>query len=308
MALSVWQAFREGNGRVSRRKRLWLGLYALNLLFAAVIIYPFRTLVSRLAKTDLANDFISGFQFDAFIDFWNRNTYEFHALGYLALGLGGLYLLMHVFLSGGIVATLADDRRLTSRRFFNRCGRFFWRFVRLFLLFLIVLAAIGAAYKFGLQEWIDDHKNNATTGREAILWRALGLGILGLALTLVLIVFDYARIRTVIDGRRSMIRAVWASGLFCLRRMFSTGPLFGLNLLIVGALFAIYLLFENLFSNASNTSMIGLFVVQQVLVLGRIWMKLSFFATQTAYYQSANPLAPIEPDPTDRIIETAGVT
>jgi hypothetical protein len=80
---------------------------------------------------------------------------------------------------------------------------------------------------------------------------------------------------------------------FSVRRFWRTIPLFFLNLLIVLAVFAVYLVVENQFSNATVVSMISLFVIQQLLILSRIWMRLSFFSTQLAYYRSVTEPLPL---------------
>jgi hypothetical protein len=188
------------------------------------------------------------------------------------------------------VAALAVDRRVSLRRFLNDAARYFGRYVRLFVLLVVVAGLAGAGYQFSLAETFEGLRENATTGRTAFLWRALGIVIMAAILAFVLMVFDYAKIRTVLDRRRSMFLAVISGLVFSLWRCWRTVPLFCLNLLIVGVLFAIYLVIEAQFSSATISSIIGLFVAQQVFILSRIWMRLSFFSTQLAYYQSTRRL------------------
>jgi hypothetical protein len=105
-------------------------------------------------------------------------------------------------------------------------------------------------------------------------------------------VFDYAKIKTVVDNRRSMFVVTFSAMWFTFRHFFGTTLLFSMNVLIVGFLFAAYLLVENQFVSATLVSTLGLLVVQQILVLCRIWMRVSFFASQMAFYESARPAAP----------------
>ncbi len=284
--MSPWSAFKRGTERIWLHKRLILWLYLVNLAFAAVLIKPMRSVVEELSKTDLADDFVSGFQIDSFAHYWSHYSPALKSLVFSAVGLGGLYLIASIFLGGGIVAALAVERRVSLRRFFTDAGRYFGRFFRLFVLLIVVFGVLGAGYELLLADTIEDMREAATTGRASFLWKALGVAVVVICGSLALMVFDYAKIRLVADRRRSSFVAVAVALAFSVRRCWRTVPLFGLNVLAVVLLFTLYLLVENLFSNATLASMIGLFFVQQVFILSRIWMKLSFYSTQMAYYQS----------------------
>ena len=302
--MSVIDAFSRGTARIWLHKRLLLWLYALNLLFAAVLVFPFRQVVGELSKTDLADDFVSGFRVDSFLDFWLQHFEPLKALGYAAVGLGVLYLIVSIFLSGGIVAALTLERRVSLRRFLNDSARYFWRYLRLFVLLVVVVGLIVAGYTALVGDFVEDLQESATTDVASFLWRALSVIVVLVLVSLVIMVFDYAKIRTVVDRRRSMFVATVMALAFSVRRFWQTIPLFFLNLLIVCAVFAVYLVVENQFSNATTVSMISLFVIQQVLILSRIWMRLSFFSTQLAYYRSVTeplPLrAPLDVPPSPR--------
>ena len=284
--MSVFGAFAKGTARIWLHKRLILWLYGMNLAFAAVILFPLRKVVQEVSKTDLADGFLTGFPLDVGLEFWSQHRVELKTLAYVAVGLGILYLLVNVYLAGGIVAALAAERRVSLRRFMNDAARYFGRYFRLFILLALVLGLLAVAYKFGLSDTIAKLRKNATTDRASSLWHALVIVLWLAVFAFLLMVFDYAKIRTVVDCRRSMLLAAVASVAFALRRCWRTIPLFALNLVIVGALFAVYLLVESQFSSTTIASMIGLFVVQQLSILSRIWMRLSFFSTQLAYYKS----------------------
>ena len=290
--MSIFGAFARGTARIWIHKRLILWLYLVNLAFAAVLMLPFRKVIGRISRTDLSEGFVTGFPMDAGFEFWHHHSSELKALTFAAVGLGVLYLLFNILLTGGIVAALAVERRVSLRRFVNDATRYFGRYLRLFILLVVIVGAVVAAYNLLLADTIEEFRKNATTDRASFLWRALGVAVVLLFLAPALMVFDYARIRTVVERRRSMFLAVVLAFTFSLRRCWRTVPLFCLNLLIVGILFAVYLFVEDRFSNANVTSMVSLFAVQQVFILCRVWMRLSFFSTQLAYYQSTRKPVP----------------
>ncbi len=283
-------AFAQGVRRIRLHKRILLWLYLVNVAFASVLIFPFRRLLDKISKTDLADEFLEGFSTDAFVDIGLHFGSELKSLGLAAIGLGALYLLLNVFLAGGIVATLTLDHRVSLHRFLAGASRFFSRFLRLFFVFCVTLGAVLAGFKFRIEPYFEDLSEAATTDRDAFLLKALGVVILLFVISLVAMVFDYAKVRTVIDRRRSVIVSAISGLSFSFRRFWRCFRLFYMNLLLVAALTGLFLLAGNQFSNATWGSIIGLFAVQQVFIVCRIGMKLSFFASQLAMYESLSDL------------------
>ena len=294
--MSPWTAFKQGTARIWSHKRLIVWLYLANLLFASVLVLPIRKIVGEISNIDLADEFVSGFQLDLFVDFWAQHSSALKSVALTAVGLGVLYLIINVFLTGGIVASLASAHGVSLRRFFYSASRYFWRYLRLFVLLAVVVGLLLAGYGLWLDELVDNLRRDSTTDVASFLWRAIAVTVMLVFFSLVMMVFDYAKIRTVVDGRRSVFVAACAAFGFSFRRFLRTVSLFYFNLVIVGILFAVYLIVEDRFSNATTASMVSLFVVQQIFILSRIWMRLSFFATQMAFYCAATQ-APPSPSP-----------
>lgn len=284
--VSSLAALGHGIARIGLHRRLLVWLYAVNILFAAVLVYPFRRLVAEISKTDLADAFVAGFDWGSFMDFWRQESARFNSLWYSALVLGLLYVVFNTFLAGGIVATLTAQHRVSFRRFVTGAGSFFGRYVRLFVLQTLALIGVFLAYKFGIVRVTDKLEGIATTDRAAFLWWVAGIAVAVLLGSFVLMVFDYAKVRAVVDRRRGMIRAAAGAFTFAVRRLRRTVTLFWINVFLLAAIFGLYLAVEDRFSNATTASMWGLFAVQQLFVVCRIWMKLSFFASQLVLYQS----------------------
>jgi len=284
--LSPWSAFKQGASKIWFQKKMLLWLYLVNLLFAGAIVYPLRSAMSELSKSDLSEGFVTGFRIDTFLFYWSSYSSTFKSLFAVAVGLGVIFMIFNIFVTGGMVAALSVQRRITLRRFFNDSSRYFWRFCWLFIFMAVGLGLIAMGYDMLLADTIDDLQEAATTDRASFLWQASGVAIMALCCAFVVMVFDYARICMVAQKRRNCFAITISALKFSIKKCWRTIPLFGFNVLIVLFLFVVYLLVENLFSNATLASMIGLFVFQQVFILSRIWMRFSFYSSQMAYYQS----------------------
>ena len=185
----------------------------------------------------------------------------------------------------------------------TRRNRPLWRrFLGLFIVSCVTLGAVAAGYVKWAEPYFEDLAEAATTDRDAFLFKALGIVILLFLVSLLAMVFDYARVRTVIDRRRSMVVSALSGLSFSFRRFWRCFRLFYLNLLLVAALTGLFLLVGNQFNGATWGSVIGLFVVQQVFIVCRIGMKLSFFASQLAMYES---LGQVQSEAPSRLPDTS---
>ena len=50
-----------------------------------------------------------------------------------------VFFVIVLFLTGGILEAYRSGRKLTTREFFEACGSYFWRWVRLLIMMLIVV-------------------------------------------------------------------------------------------------------------------------------------------------------------------------
>jgi hypothetical protein len=201
------------------------------------------------------------------------------------LWLGAGYLVLWLFLSGGIIDRYARSRPTQSHEFFAACGVFFVRFLRLapimafaYLVLFLVLHPLLFEYVYG------ELTREATVERTAFLLRAALYGVFGLALVLVNIVFDYAKVRAVVEDRRSMVGAVVSSFRFARRNVAGVAALYALN----GLLFLILLLAYAVLAPSADSTRAPVWLplaAGQLYLLGRVWVRLVFAASETALFQ-----------------------
>ena len=132
------------------------------------------------------------------------------------LALGAAYLVVQVFLGGGIVALVrAPQADWTVRGLLHGSGFYFGRLLRLALLVLLVDAALFALYA-PLSRWADRQALESVSERTAMVW-TLGRHLaLLLALMAVSMVSGYARTLIVLEERSSAALALLSSAGLCL--------------------------------------------------------------------------------------------
>ena len=196
-----------------------------------------------------------------------------------------VYLLVWTFLSGGIFDRFARQRRTRAHGFFAASGVFFWRFLRLAIV-------AGAAYWFlfsYVHGWLFDDLNTWLTRdlaseRVTFFWRAMLYAAFGVALLAVNLVCDYARIRTVVEDRRSVLGALKAALAFVGRHPGRVLGLYALNGLVFLLLLAVWALVAPGAGGMGLSMWLG-FAGTQLFLLARLVLKLQFMASQTALFQ-----------------------
>ena len=201
-----------------------------------------------------------------------------------AIGLAVIaYLVAWMFLVGGIIDRLARQQRVSSVGFFAACGTYFFRFCRLAVLAgAVYWMLFGVVHAWLLGDLYELATHDVTVERTAFLVRMLLYALFGLVVLPVNLVVDYAKIRTVVEDRRSMVGAILAAIRFVRRRPSATIGLYGINAGVFVAVLAIYAIA----APTVGESLWLAFMVGQAYIVARLFTKLVFYASQTAYFQS----------------------
>lgn len=198
----------------------------------------------------------------------------------------GAYVLVWTFLTGGIIDRFARQRPTRAHGFFAAGGVFFFRFLR-----LAVAAGLAYWFLFGVvHEWLfedvfQDVTRDVNVERTAFLWRAAFYALFGALLVSVNVLFDYTKIRAVVEDRRSMILALVASSRFLVRHGGRVLGLYALNAFVFVTLMAIWALLAPGAGGAGASMWLG-FLLAQMYLLARLFLKLHFIASQTALFQA----------------------
>ena len=196
-------------------------------------------------------------------------------------------VLAWMFVSGGIIDRYARQRPTRTYGFFAAAGTFFVRFLRLGALVGVVywwLFTYVHPWLFG--QVFDTATRNLSVERTAFVWRVALYVAFGLALVFVNLLTDYAKIRIVVEDRRSALGGLSAAWRFVRQHPAQVTALYALNALLFVALVAIWVLAAP-GAGGSGMAMWATFVVTQAYLLIRVLLKLQFMASQIALFQAA---------------------
>ncbi|HUM03917.1 MAG TPA: hypothetical protein VLT90_00555 [Terriglobales bacterium] len=108
-----------------------------------------------------------------------------------------------LFLTGGILEAYRSGRKLTTREFFEACGSYFWRWVRLLILMCIVLIPVMILLS---AVWGQSTSLMASAAQErtGFWWLLGGLTVVGFLLMSIRLWFDMAQVRAVVEEESRM--------------------------------------------------------------------------------------------------------
>lgn len=219
-------------------------LYLVNLLFAALISVPVYFLVGRtLAPSPDTRAFLTSFDVEFISDLVRNNETLFSAVYKVATVSSVLFVLVHTFLIGGVLAALADRRRpLNFTTFFSSCGRYLFPFLRALLPALLVLAVLLLLNRAASSLLTDLFTDRLERAASATSMGTLLIGKTLLFLVLICLLVGaplaFARIRCVIDDDRCMTRGYLKGMALSLTNPLAVLLTFAASLLLVVALYA----------------------------------------------------------------------
>jgi hypothetical protein len=309
--MAVTTAFRDGVRRVNGAPMVLAGMFAVTFLIALPLSLVLRgMLAAHLGPSLAADTAVSGTNYEWWQEFAAQasglgKTFVPSITGFGAVldnlsgildnlplastiaGVTAAWLAAWSFLSGGVIDRLARGRPTRAQGFFAACGVHFWRLLRLGA---FAWLAYGFLFRY-VHGWIftsalGSLTRDVTVERTAFAYRAAAYLLFGALLLACNVVFDYARIRIVVEDRRSAIGGLLAGGRFVRRHAGSALGLYALNAVAFLVLIGIYAVAAP-GAPGGGLSMVAALVAGETYIMARLYLKLLFYASETALFQGA---------------------
>jgi len=203
----------------------------------------------------------------------------------LLIGAAATYLLLWLFLAGGAIDRYARDRATYASSFFAASGVYFFRFLRLAMLMGVVyLWLFGSLHPWMFDTLYPRLTHEVSVERTAALIRFALYALFGALLIGCNVLFDYAKVRAVVEDRRSMLGATTAALRFVSQNAGRVFSLYFLNAVPFLIVLSTYAVVAPSAGGTGWSMWIGV-LLGQVYILARVWVKLAFWASETALFQ-----------------------
>jgi len=309
-AVSAIQAWRMGVRRVARAPAIVIGVWLVTALVSMPLALSLRVeLMNHLGSSLAAESAAQGVNYEWMQEFADQATglgatFRPTIIGFAAvldnlsafmdavsrpvvvIGAAATYIVVWLFVAGGIIDRYARDRTTGAHGFFSASGGFFFRFVRLAIVMAVVYGLL-----FGvLHPWMFDQVyprliRNINVERTAFMIRASLYLVFGLLLAAANVIFDYAKVRAVVEDRRSALGALAAALRFVRRNAAAAIGVYALNVVLFGLTLAVYAVLAPRAGGTGWMMWVG-FAIGQMYVLLRLCVKLIFWASETSLFQS----------------------
>ena len=307
--MTAFRAFRDGIRRVNHAPLVLAGMVLVTLLLALPLSVALRGMLEAHLGSSAAAELAAERAND---EWWEEftaqatglgTTFTPSIIGFAAVleNTGGLldgqplaatitgvtaaWLVIWSFLSGGILDRYARQRPTRSHGFFAACGSHFWRFLRLgAVAWCVSLLLFGT-----IHEWIFDFgytvlTANVTVERTAFAFRVGAYVVFSALLAFFALLFDFARVRIVVEDRRSALGSVLAGYRFLASRPRQVCGLYLLNAAAFLTLMGIYRVVAPGAPGAGLQIWMVL-AVGEAYIIGRHYLKLLVYASETALFQ-----------------------
>ena len=211
---------------------------------------------------------------------------RFFDLPPVVLIFGFLYIILHTFLAGGILSLLKkEDRTFSLKKFFKGAGSYFFRFFLLMLLSWVFFLIIGRAVKGGLDSLLAGMRESSFSEVGPFYWGLVFSAVVFFLFLFIQMVFDYARIKVVLDGSPNILASAAGAFGFVFRHLGSTLGLFYLLFLAQVVFTLFYILIQGIIPQVSFLDVAVAFLFQQVFVFGLIWIRCWLYSSQMELYR-----------------------
>jgi hypothetical protein len=274
---TFWQGLGTTNTKINMVVYLWLVNFVFSLLMAAPI---YSILYKDLSRSLMADQVARGIDLLWLGDILYKHKNLFPSLAGWLLIPGVLFLLLHIFLNGGVLGGIVyGEEKIDLSRFFSFCGRYFSRFFRVFLISLVgYVLVLGGVYQI-LAAPFNLWKRNASSEWGVIISSNLKFLILILLFSIIRMFFDYVKIRLVVEDSQKAIRATMLNLSFLRKRFWRAWALY---LLVGSAVILLGIIYLAVYQNLPKMGFMLLlaFVWQQIYIFSKMWTKVLFFSTE----------------------------
>lgn len=276
-------SFRQLTGSL---RFVWL-IYAITLVLGLLAALPFyNTMLAEDQNSRAFLNLLDGFDYTVYSDFMHRSERALSPLMSVGRWLGVLYIFLSIFFAGGILMLFSPSSQRVSRgEFMAVCSAYIGRYVRLFgVVGLFVLA--GAVIWLVMGVLVGFLLSDAFTERGLFWIGILFFGLFVLSATLILCIGDYAKILMFRHDEQRALRAFGQAGRFVLRNLTRTYGLYWLFIGLGTALFGLYFLLDGLILMQNWFTILLMFIVQQMLIFGRVGIKVWSLGAASNMYDS----------------------
>jgi len=289
--MSVIKSYVHGLAGATRRPKLTALLWLMNFVLALPAFFMFRAAFRGTLGNSLAADgLLKKIDMNVIFEFLTSSGVVLGQVVTAVLVLVVLHVLAYIFAFGGILNALAPETQgqRFGQVFFGGGGRFYGRFFRLVLYsivlwvpVIIIFLAVNAILRLAATNPVREQLAMATMVLRVLVFLFL--------VFFVEMILDYARIKIALTDSGQVFRSLVGAARFVFSRPLKTLLLYYLLGLTGWAAFGVYLALQSTFSKTSAIVVFLGFLIAQVFIASRAWLRVAYQAAQKDFLAASSP-------------------
>ncbi|RKY86287.1 hypothetical protein DRQ09_06290 [candidate division KSB1 bacterium] len=311
--MGVFKAFAKGINSSIRVKKIILFVFIVNLIFGLVLALPlYNTLQNSFGNSLVRNNMMKGFDYQWWSEFQFNNKGFVTSFNPSIIGIGAIlnniqglfygyffrptfspiivlaiiFMIINSFFAGGLLEIYnSEENKYSMRQFFSGCGTYFFRFLRLMIISLILYAVFFIWVRGLLDSLHSTITQNAKTERFVVILRFIEDILMIFFICFINMIFDYAKIRTVVEKGKWMVIETVKSICFIFSHFFKVLGLYYL-IVIMGVIFGVlYWVAHTQIVQNTLWMVLIMIVIQQIYIGIKIWIRFTFFGSEMAFFK-----------------------
>lgn len=270
--MNIIIALKQGCIKLWACKRVVLILYIAIFLMSLCVAYPLKKLLeTTVGHSLMVQNLMKGFDYEFFNDFSNAYGFSWTPIFDQSVVIILLFLLLYVFLSGGIYAVLIKIPQGDYKAvFWGASASYFWRILRLSIFFALLHSAVFAVFALVFYGAV-----NAELQNEGVISTALKI-ILPIYYAVALFFFvwqDYAKYYLLKKQTKWILQAVVSAFKFIKANLIHVYALYFVNMIFWAMLVYINYRMTMLLDIDSTAIILVSFFISQLFVVLRLFLK-----------------------------------
>ena len=283
--MKIREVLKLGINYTRRNKKFLIILWSTNACLAVVLSLPiYSMLIDNLGHSLLSDQLAVEFNYFWFVQFMSLYETTLKQLPLIVYAVVGIYLLVQTLFFGGLVAVFDNVKMNHISDFFYGGVRYWYRFMKVLIISLLF---------FTVAFFIDNLINSLVTEifndtefvfAEFIL-RSLRYLILLFLIGVVTIISDYSKVSMAIDEERNVRKGVVKAIIFIKNHFRIVFTVFVLVSIIGAMAGLVYNIVETYIPRTPFYFLIISFILQQMLIIFRLFTKMIFCSTEVIVYK-----------------------
>lgn len=283
--ISIFSAYLIGIKETFRIKKLVFLLFLIQFFFAYFLTKPFSALLTKtFSNSPFAEEILTRFNYVYFNIMFSEIGKGVSLFGQL-IPILILYILITIFCTAGVYWLFFTKSEFGWTDFFKNCINYFTKFLKLYTASFLFYASCFIVLLL-LLRIKSSLTANAISEVGPIILTLINISIFAILISLVIMLFDYAKVILISENYTSLFSAIREAYKFFIMNFIKTIGIYLLYVLTGITLFVIFKIAAGFFETDTLVKISLFIILSQVFVFIRQYLRLALFDSVIVYYQS----------------------